>query len=291
MKIAIYGDSFGSSMIDSLLEEKDCDTRGNAWVEHLSEIHEVTNYSYPGSSLFYNYKLFLENNQNFDYNIFLITEPNRITLPDNPILITDDNKPGLTKHINLGIVDSFDRFLNSDNDTHNLNLIISALKSYYSFIHNQEAVDTFHNLMIDNIKKINRNTITIPCFTFSIPNTEISLNCISNYELSNFEIVEFLREKEYFLWTPIEDVTGKWTYSDYRKCHLNEENHKKLFDLINDAIINKQQTINLDLNQFVKASKDVEYYYFYVDLNQLWFERRLNGELHNLYNKLLIDTN
>ena len=142
MKIAIYGDSFGNSMIESLVEQKDQDTRGKAWVELLAEDYYVTNFAKAGSSLFYSYKLFLENNQKFDYNVFLVTEPNRITLSDEVDILP------LGKHINLSLVNSYKQLYSSKvtNDLR-LDTIISALESYYLIVHNQEAVDIFHNLM------------------------------------------------------------------------------------------------------------------------------------------------
>lgn len=289
MKIAIYGDSFGSSMIESSVERKDCDTRGKAWVELLADNYNVTNFSYPGSSLFYSYQLFLEYNQKFNYNIFLITSQDRITLPDD-----FDVKP-IYKHINLKLVQYFrNQFLNQGSKDSNLDLIIFALESYYKIIHNEQAVDIYHNLMIENINRINQNTIIIPCFNHSIPNTPFSLNLISEYEFSDSKVMKTLTHNKCFDWTIIEDENGKWTFNDYRKCHLNEENNKILFNLIEKAIINKQQTINLDLNQFSKMSKDIEFYHYLIRLDKPWSylnESRLNGELHNLYNKLLIDTN
>ena len=285
MKIAIYGDSFGNSMINDTVERIDRNTRGKAWVELLADDYDVTNFAHTGSSLFYSYKLFLENNQKFDYNIFLVTESNRITLPD------EFDIPPLTKHINLSFVDSLKHTYSSNATSDSrLTYIISALESYYAIVHNDHAVDIFHNLMLENINRINQNTIIIPCFNDSIPNTEVSLNSISGYEFYDSKVMYYLKEKNYCNFTPIEDENGKWTYNDYRKCHLNEENNKILFNLINDAIINKQQTININLKQFVKASKDIEYYYYLIRLSD-GHQTGLNGELHNLYSKLLIDTN
>ena len=107
MKIAIYGDSFGNSMIETSIESKDQDTRGKAWVELLADNYDVTNFCYPGSSLFYSYQLFLKNNQKFDYNIFLVTEPNRITLPDEFDILP------MSKHINLSFVHAFNHRFSS----------------------------------------------------------------------------------------------------------------------------------------------------------------------------------
>jgi len=163
MKIAIYGDSFGNSMIDDLVERIDRDTRGKAWVELLADEYDVTNFAQTGSSLFYSYKLFLENNQKFDCNIFLVTDPNRITLPN------EFDIPPLTKHINLGLLKYLEDTYSNSNPR--LSHIVSALKSYYAIVHNFHAVDIFHNLMLENINRINKNTIIIPCFNHSIPNT------------------------------------------------------------------------------------------------------------------------
>ena len=284
MKIAIYGDSYGNSMITDTVERIDRNTRGKAWVELLADNYDVTNFAHTGSSLFYSYKLFLENNQKFDYNIFLVTEPNRITLPDEVDILP------LGKHINLGLIDNYKNQYSSKvtNDVR-LDMILSALESYYSIVHNQEAVDIFHNLMLKNINRINQNTIIIPCFNNSIPwFTKTSLYSISAYEFYDSKVMYYLKEKNYYNFTPIEDENGKWTYSDFRKCHLNEENNKILFNLVNHAIINKQLTININLNQFIKASKDIEYYHYLIRLSD-GHETALNGELHNLYNKLLMD--
>jgi len=291
MKIAIYGDSFGNSMIETSIESKDQDTRGKAWVELLADNYDVTNFCYPGSSLFYSYQLFLKNNQKFDYNIFLVTEPNRITLPDEFDILP------MSKHINLSFVHAFNhRFSSKTTNDSRLDPIISAIESYYSFIHNEHAINIFHNLMIENINRINQNTIIIPCFNQSIPDAQVSLNSICAYEFKESKVMEILTDNDCRNWKIFNDENGKWTYSDYRKCHLNEENNKKLFEIIVDAIINKQQTINLDLNQFSIATKDIEYYHYLIKLDKQWDkaysnETRLNGELHNLYNKLLIDTN
>jgi len=280
MKIAIYGDSFGNHCLENF--PGDSRYRGLGWPEILNnqKDYEVTNFSCSGSSLFYSYKLFLENNKNFDYNIFLVTEPNRITLPEESII------PGtsMTPHINLSLVDSLSRF--EYNQT-----LVSAITLYYGLIHNFEAIELFHKLMVENITQVNQNTLVIPCFHTSISYTPDNLMGISDMEMSEYEMWLTLKDNKYYPWTIIEDETGLWTFNDYRKCHLNEENNKILATMIYQAINNNQQTIDLSLSQFVKSKKDPEHYFFYVDLTTEFNEGPLNGRLHNLYIKLLIDRN
>lgn len=272
MKIAIYGDSYGNFCLKNV--QGDSNDRGKAWVEILSEKYQVVNFCVPSSSLFYSYNLFLQHNQNFDYNIFLVTEPNRITLPD-------EYEFPLSKHINFSATTGFKR---SDNPI--ANNLMTAVESYYSLIHNQSAVDTFHNLMLDSISRINQNTIVIPCFNGSIPGEFYSLNRISHYEGTDSVVLTTLWDNNYRFWTPIESENSRWAYNDYRKCHLIEENNIILADLISNAIDNKQCKVDLNFNQFKKMSKDIEYYHMYIDLNQIWCERAMTGEMYNLYNKL-----
>lgn len=272
MKIAIYGDSYGSCYLSNIRgDEVD---RGKAWVEILAERYQVVNFSVPGSSVFYSYDLFLQHNQNFDYNIFLVTEPNRTTLPD-------EYEFPLTRHITPGAVLGFSRSVQPIART-----LMTAIDSYYSLIHNQTAADTFHNLMLDSINRINQNTIIIPCFNDSVPGEFYSLNRISHNERTDSVVLTTLWDNNYYFWTLIQDGDMRWAYNDYRKCHLIEENHIILADLISDAIHNKQRKVDLNFNHFKKMSKDPEYYNMYIDLNQVNVERRLTGELHNLYNKL-----
>lgn len=273
MKIAIYGDSYGNCFLTNFKgDEVD---RGKAWVEILADRHQVKNFSVAGSSLFYSYDLFLQHNQNFDYNIFLVTEPNRITLPD-------EYEFPLSKHAGISTINGFKRTNNIKN-----NNIITMVESYYSLIHNQKVTDTFHNLMLDNIHRINQNTLIIPCFNDSVPGEYYTLNSISGYEWSDSVILKTLRNNKFFNWAPIEEGNTRWTYNEYKKCHLTEENNIILADLISNAIDNRQYKIDLNLDQFKKMSKDIEYYYMYIDLNQVYSERRLNGELYSLYNKLI----
>jgi len=280
MKIAIYGDSFANHCLENL--PGDLRDRSLAWTEWLAQSYQVTNFAVAGSSLFYSYNLFLENNKNFDYNIFLATETNRITLPEESII----NSPTLGRHINLALIDALMRFNDTDKT------LVSAINLYYGLIHNQQAVDTFHNLMIENIVRINQKTLVIPSFQNSLPdNTINNLLNISGEELVKNDMWIILQENNYFCWNPIKDETGIWTFADYRKCHLNEKNNKILADIIDKAIKNNQQAIDLSLSQFTKSDKDLEHYYYYIDLTSGYNEGTLNGRLYNLCNKLLIDTN
>lgn len=280
MKIAIYGDSFGSHYLRNTPgDETD---RGLGWPEWLAEKYQVTNFALAGSSLFYSYELFLKHNKKFDYNIFLVTEPNRLTIPKESVR----KDPRIPCHINLNLIDTMSRY----NDTHRD--LVTAVNLYYGLIHNPESVNTFHRLMLEDITRVNQNSLLIPCFYDSMPNSTFEHLCeLTNMELRNHKLMQILSQNNYSSWTAINDENGTWTYADYRKCHLNKENNRILSILIDRAIKNNQQSVDLSVNQFTESTENIENYFLYVDLTKTYSERILNGELHNLCNKLSMAQN
>lgn len=286
MKIAVYGDSFGNSMLENL--DNDNVDRGLAWVELLEQKYEVVNFAESGSSLIYSYDLFLKNNKDFDYNIFLVTEPNRITLPSHANVFD-------IKHVNFSALSTFreNRFRKDVNEQKIIDNITQAIWGYYSYIHDNNYSDIIHKLMVDNILNINKNTLLIPCFHNSKVDNADPIIKIAHFEMSKSNIHNVLSSNNIKLCKIIEDGQLKWFYNDYRKCHITEENNKILFDYIDNAIINNQNKLNLNINDFKYATKDYEFYFFksIINDNALPTVSRLNGELHSLYNKFLIDRN
>lgn len=268
MKIAIYGDSFGNFCLNNI--PGDTVDRGKAWVELLAENFDVTNFSVPGSSVFYSYDLFRKRNKEFDYNIFLVTETNRLTI----------NTPFENfKHINVNSTD-FYRNLNLNSEEKK---IAEGIEHYFSVIHNQDYVDTCHDLMVDNLTTINPNTIIIYGFENTLLRSKInSLMYLSDWELN--DIVGKLRRKKYIQWQLVGDQN--WSFVDYKKCHLTEENNKILYDKLIDYINNKfTGVLNIDVNDFKQSNKDFEFYFrkvYYTDYGARF--TRFNGELRNLFN-------
>lgn len=273
MKIAVYGDSFACCNLINI--PGDNLDRGKSWVEVLEEKYTITNFSKTASSLFYSYDLFLKNNKDFDYNIFLVTEPNRLTLNN----VDDDS---VLKHINVSVLDFFKKSTELDNNANYLK-IINGIEMYYTYIHNQKQTDICHSLLVDNITKINPNTLIVPCFENSTPGKSLykkSLSYISDNEI--FTGLMALKDKGYERWKLIDD---KWSFSDYRKCHLSEENNKILADNIINSINNKETLLDININDYQKITKDFEFYFMKRTLGYNGIkESRFNGELDNLFN-------
>lgn len=280
MKIAIYGDSFGNTELKNI--QGDNISRGFAWVELLAKKYDVVNFSESGSSLMYSYELFLKNNKDFDYNIFLVTSENRITVPPHSYL------GNWFKHINFS---SIELYKNNKYDPDPIKQIqitdtINAIEGYYKFLYNDTHVHITHKLIIDSISNINKNTLIIPCFKTEFINS-LSLNDITCHEFSKSN-THYKIHSKYVNFPIVNDENGKWTCGDYRKCHLSEENNLILFDYIDNAIINNQTLLNLNINDFTPILKDYEFYFYMIKFkdNSLPSVKRFNGELNNFVSTL-----
>ena len=275
MKIAIYGDSFGNTVLENI--EDDNIDRGLAWVELLAKKYEVVNFAEPSSSLMYSYELFLKNNKDFDYNIFLVTDENRITVPPHSYL------GNWFKHINFSSIELYKNIKYDPDPIKRIQITntINAIEGYYKFLHNDTHVDITHKLIIDSISNINKNTLIIPCFNNKLING-LSLRDITCYEFSKSDIHHKIYSK-YNNFPVVDDENGKWTCGDYRKCHLSEENNLILFDYIDNAIINNRTILDLNINSFTPILKDYEFYFYMVKFkdNSLPLIKRFNGELNN----------
>jgi hypothetical protein len=153
MKIAIYGDSYGSMVpSNSTLNPK------MPWFELLTHYYDVTNYSKGGSSLYYSYKMFLENKHKHDKNIILGSFVARIYSPNL-----------IWPHINTAINDYPNIWKN-----HGLNQEeINACVLYYKHIYNNIEEHDMRLLIEKELKtKPNSLYMSIPETLFMITTQE-----------------------------------------------------------------------------------------------------------------------
>jgi len=232
MKIAIYGDSYGSHRIDNI--DGDAFDRGLSWPELLSKDHQVTNFSEGASSLFYSYQHFIKHHQDFDYNIFLVTQLHRLLVPRN-------YHGEVYKHV---IPEKYKDEMNE--------------KDYRddAFLENQEHDIIFHNLMVDNIRRLNPNTLLIPTFPSSLDNAPgNSLFDIFILEKENVPLLNYLPINKI-----VKDDISEHYYEDYKKCHLIEDNHIILYNKI--------------INDFKKPNPDIPVEFYFIKR----YQSMLNGQ-------------
>jgi len=250
MKIAIYGDSYGSHWINNIPGDKI--DRGLSWPELLAKEHQVTNFSQGASSLFFSYQHFIKNHHNYDYNIFLVTQLHRLIVPRN-------YHGEVYQHV---IPEKYKDEMNSKYHRDD------------AFLENQEHDTIFHNLMVDNILRLNPNTLLIPTFPSSLDNAPgCSLFDIYIRSLNKIPMSEQLFKNYFPLNRIIKGTVGEFIFEDYTKCHLHDVNHIILHKHIVGAIDNKQNILNININDFETPDKPFEYYFIKRYINVLRGEK------------------
>ena len=160
MKIAIYGDSYGSMRpVNKTLNPK------LAWFDLLQNYGHVINYAVGGSSLYYSYKMFLEHNNKYDKNIILGSLPARLYAPNLA-----------WHHINNSIIDFSNIWMNHGLNKEEINAFILYYKHIYNKIEEHDI-----RLLIEKELRTKPNTLYI-----SIPET---LNIVSIREGEHFGII------------------------------------------------------------------------------------------------------
>lgn len=145
IKIAIYADSYGCMSPSNTTLNNEL-----PWFELLKKYVQVTNYSVGGSSLYYSYKMFLENKNKYDKNIILGSLPARLYAPN---LTWHHISNSISGHPNIWI-------------NHGLSKEeVNAFILYYRYIYN--GMEEHHvRLLIEKELRTESNTLYI-----SIPET------------------------------------------------------------------------------------------------------------------------
>jgi hypothetical protein len=249
MRIAIYGDSFASYEIESR------DIQGPAWVDVVKEKYNtVTNYAAQGTSFYRSYKQFQEHHDKYDVNIFLITETHRLY---SEFLEENVSRAGYN---NLSSLLTF-QMRNEKFPPENYELlknVYSSLVTYYAYWKDYEVEKEFHYALLDKLKRSTNNTIFINCFNDSVEDIgdETSLLEVQFMEQHSLGFVEKYKNNG----INFGHIKDDKYFTDYRKCHLSEENNMILANKIIDAIENNRFEVPLMLSDFVVPSKDIEYY-------------------------------
>lgn len=223
MNIGIFGDSYGDDRTGELGYE--------SWVKLLSEKYNVTNYSYTGSGLFYSYDLFEKNHHKHDKIIFLVSDIDRILMPEY-------TKLDVSRHLTYNQSKVFAEKVSRDYE-----LIVK----YFELIHNSDFYLTAHRLMVENINRIRSDAIVYPCFQFDY--------------LKKFPLFHVTRFEDNFIGMNSDKRIEFYNKGlrDSRTCHMTEKNNYVVYEMF-DSLLNN---IEFELNETIlhKPDRKLEYYY------------------------------
>ena len=227
MKIAIYGDSHAACIYSRSVNDD------ISYVEMLYRKYDVTNFGQGGSGLFYSYDRFKETEKDFDKIIFLVTSPGRIYL--NP-----DNYPNLNpNHLHVTGIGQAEWYTELYSNSNENKKIFQTIKDYVLYVQNKKQESIFHELMIEDIKRIRPDAVVIEIIKFAAWND-------TDFNFWNMED-----------WIKLEVYNN---FQDARHCHLSKEKHVILYEMLEENIkTGKDIDYSKLLN--VKPSKTFEDYF------------------------------
>lgn len=254
MKIAIYGDSWGSLWLNQ--------PHGYpGWSEILANQPrlEVTNFSVVGSSLYYSYKEFIKNHKFYDINIFLMTSIGRLYVSSMP------NYYEIAKHV-TGLPNVLERKKDIEKridlgefDKGQIEKINEALELYYVYLQDDEQDKDIYNALLYHAKSLTTNTIFIPCFNQSVEQSLMNIHEMENR-------VSGASEKYFSKGIEMNSIVGNKCLRDMRVCHLTKRNNEILAEKIINAINTNTMSIDLSIVDFAEPTESVDEILVWVDL-------------------------
>jgi len=251
MKIAIYGDSWGSLGLNEPRSYL-------GWPEILANQPgvEVTNFSVVASSLYYSYKEFIKNHKFYDINIFLITSIGRMyvnTMPEyfelakhvNGLANVLERKESIKKITDLKSADL------SKSTKEQIEKINEALELYYVYLQDDEQASDVDNALLHHAKSITTNTIFIPCFKQPDQLSLLDINQMEDRITGAFE-------KYFSKGINMNSIVDGKCLRDIRICHLTKRNNEILAEKILKAINNKTMSIDLSIKDFAEPTGSID---------------------------------
>lgn len=230
MKIGIFGDSYAAI---NTLKSRYC-----AWPEILAQKYNVSNYAVAGSSALYSIQQIQSIHTYYDRIIFVVTHPGRIMLNCHVQKAVDNldlqyhnfiHLTGDPEQINARIKEvSFD--MNENKVV--IKKALQAALQYVYWLKESKNDEYIHKLMIDDIKRLRSDIIFIPAFSNSLQEHRISMSDIHH------------KENEY--WKNDLDKIDKELYSDFRFCHMIDENNEIFATNVIKWLNGEPVAINLD---------------------------------------------
>lgn len=247
MKIAIYGDSYTNLNLD-----QPNDGRGQSWVDIVKQHYDVTNFGIAGTSIYYSYLKFKEQNANFDYNIFIITHPDRIYNRKLNELIDRESWYTNYRHLEL--------WSRQQNNTSHQSEIINSVRTYFKFWKDEETENDLNISLVENLMYRYNNCLFIYAFSKShcpALKNEYGLVDITAMEQEKSGWIEKYSKNGFELGHLDEN---SFMLQDYRLNHLCEENNIILGNKILDAVNNRKTMLEINLKDFVAPKHNIDFY-------------------------------
>lgn len=258
MKVAVFGDSFGSYV----KEHFDLRPDSFSWAKRIQFQYDAKMYSTSGTSLYWSYREFTEHQHKYDKIIFVagINDRRKLQLSKAEIKTEDkiiDNFLSITP----SLLDKSHPQYTSYKDWYNKNTYVNweeiykLLKGYYTYIYSKEENSHYTRLMVDYVQSF-PNTLVIPAFKPAyrdyVNNKENYLNYDCDISLIDVQCLEC----DY--WGIDGPVQGH-KFIDTRHGHITDDNNRILYHKIHNWLNTGE--FSMLKEDFVNPSKPMTFYF------------------------------
>lgn len=221
IRVGIFGDSFAFpySIVKGASQHPGINDVGQAWSAMLAEKYTVTNFSWPGSDVYFSYEKFLQNYQQFDVNIFVKTADNRLSVKYN------------NEYVHLYRIDWAQESFKTETDFNKKQIYRSGI-DYFTFIQRDERDFELGRLMSQEVHALDPKCIFI--------------DTRSDHGLKNV----FLNENRAWGLTTDSYITKFDKTIDLRYCHMTKENNEIVYNKVVNCIENST-TYSANIKDFV----------------------------------------
>lgn len=222
MKIAIYGDSFGTEEPIYQTYHKNLEKIGVSWVSLLKQHYDITNFCEAGSDHYFSFNNFLENYKLYDINIFIETSPYRLSTVYKNTYIHNHN------------IDSARAKLKNETNL-DKTAIYQASIDYFLYLQHNTRDETISKLFREKISLLDPNCLIIESF---------GDNGLFNITLMENQV-----------WNFSPTYTKNDQLLDLRYCHMTMENNQVFYSIIKDCIEEKTEFV-FQRDKFIAPKKE-----------------------------------
>lgn len=231
MKIGLFGDSFACKEMRTHKKyagHSGFKNIGKPWFEYLP--YDITSFGESGSDLYYSYNLYLKNRHKFDKNIFIATSPGRLSIK---------NLENQYLHYNSHVVSRKHKIKAGG--------VKDSVIGYFTYIFDDDKEESICNLIKKDISQ-DKDCLLVEGFG---PNGLVSLFYMENK-----------------IWNITFKDNHNPSLTDFRYCHMTEQNNIIFAKQIQDCIDNNNQYV-FDLKKFAEPRMEEKNRYIFntEDLN------------------------
>ena len=258
MKLAIFGDSFGSYVEDHFALRPD----SFSWAKSLRCQHDATIFSNSGTSLYWSYQKFTEHQHKYDKIIFVagINNRRKLNLSKSEIKIKDENIDDYLS-ITPSLLDKSHPMHANYKDWYNKNTyvgwnkIYKTLRGYYTYIYDNTQNFYYSRLMVNDVQSF-PNTLVIPAFRTTYRdyanNEKNYLNYDCDISLLDIQCLEF----DYW---GVDHTEQGHKYIDTRHGHITDDNNRILYHKIQNWLNTGE--FSMLKEDFITPSRPMTFYY------------------------------